>query len=574
MASVFHPLFSAYILLLLPLVAAQSSAGDIRPSTFIEATDDANPWLSPSNHFALGFHQLENKGQFLLAIWYYKIPNRTIVWYANGDKPAPRRSKVELTADRGLVLTDPNGQLIWRSQFTTGEVAFARMNDTGNFVVYSDSESLWESFNNPTDTLLPTQVIDRGGLLSSRLKENNFSKGRFQFRLLADGNAVLNSINMESSFAYVAYYISGTYDQQNSSNSGLQVRLDQDGSFYVLSGNNQENSLSLGDEAPSADYYYRATLNFDGVLTLSSYPKNSTGSSRKWSVVKTIPDNICTTNFGELGSGTCGFNSICTLKPDKRPECKCPPGYSLSDANDEYGNCQADFMQGCEADAQSSSQDLYNLVELQNTDWPTSDYERITQCSVNDCKAYCLQDCLCIVAVYNENGCWKKSLPLPYGRQDTQVSSISFLKVRKDEFAYKNLPTMPDKKGNQNSLIILISVLLGGSVFVNFLLVGVSCMGSFFLYQKKITRNQRNKSSIQISLRYFNYEEMEEATNGFKEELGRGSFGIVYKGVIDTDSQHPTGVAVKKLNRVVQDTDKEFRTEVSVIAQTHHRNLV
>ncbi|MBA0610528.1 hypothetical protein Godav_011360 [Gossypium davidsonii] len=574
MASVFHPFFSAYILLLLPLVAAQSSAGDIRPSTFIEATDDANPWLSPSNHFALGFHQLENKDQFLLAIWYYKIPNRTIVWYANGDKPAPRRSKVELTADRGLVLTDPKGLLIWRSDFATGEVAFATMNDTGNFVVYSDSESLWESFNNPTDTLLPTQVIDRGGLLSSRHKENNFSKGRFQFRLLPDGNAVLNSINLESNFAYVAYYISGTYDQQNSSNSGFQVRLDQDGSFYVLRGNNQTHSLSLGDEAPSADYYYRATLNFDGVLTLSSYPKNSTGSSRNWSVVKTIPDNICTTNFAELGSGTCGFNSICTLKPDKRPECKCPPGYSLSDANEEYGNCQADFMQGCEADAQNSSQDLYKLVELQNTDWPTSDYERINPCSVNDCKAYCLQDCLCIVAVYNENGCWKKSLPLPYGRQDTQVTSISFLKVTKDEFSHKTPPTMPDKKGNQNSLIILISVLLGSSVFVNFLLVGILCMGSFFLYQKKISRNQRNKTIIQSSLRYFNYEEMEEATNGFKEELGRGSFGIVYKGVIDTDSQYQTEVAVKKLDRVVQDTDKEFRTEVSVIAQTHHRNLV
>ncbi|KAB2069257.1 hypothetical protein ES319_A08G085300v1 [Gossypium barbadense] len=573
MASVFHPLFSAYILLLLPLVAAQSSAGDIRPSTFIEATDDANPWLSSSNHFALGFHQLENKDQFLLAIWYYKIPNRTIVWYANGDKPAPRRSKVELTADQGLVLTDPNGLLIWRSDFATGEVAFATMNDTGNFVVYSDSESLWESFNNPTDTLLPTQVIDRGGLLSSRHKENNFSKGRFQFRLLPDGNAVLNSINLESNFTYVAYYISGTYDQQNSSNSGFQVRLDQDGSFYVLRGNNQTHSLSVGDEAPSADYHYRATLNFDGVLTLSSYPKN-TGSSRNWSVVKTIPDNICTTNFAELGSGTCGFNSICTLKPDKRPECKCPPGYSLSDANEEYGNCQADFMQGCAADAQNSSQDLYKLVELQNTDWPTSDYERINPCSVNDCKAYCLQDCLCIVAVYNENGCWKKSLPLPYGRQDTQVTSISFLKVRKDNFAHKTPPTMPDKKGNQNSLIILISVLLGSSVFVNFLLVGILCMGSFFLYQKKISRNQRNKTIIQSSLRYFNYEEMEDATNGFKEELGRGSFGIVYKGVIDTDSQHQTGVAVKKLDRVVQDTDKEFRTEVSVIAQTHHRNLV
>ncbi|KAK8594803.1 hypothetical protein V6N13_015719 [Hibiscus sabdariffa] len=179
MASIFHPLLSVYLLLLLPLAVAQSSAGDIGVGTSIEATRDAKPWVSPSSDFAFGFHQLENNNDlFLLAIWYYKIPSRTIVWYANGEKPAPTRSKVVLTADRGLVLSDPQGQLIWRSVFATGDIAFARMNDTGNFVVYgSGSEQLWESFKNPTDTLLPTQVIGRGGVLSSRHKGSNFSKG-------------------------------------------------------------------------------------------------------------------------------------------------------------------------------------------------------------------------------------------------------------------------------------------------------------------------------------------------------------------------------------------------------------
>ncbi|KAK8618655.1 hypothetical protein V6N13_132640 [Hibiscus sabdariffa] len=577
MASTFHPFFPAYLLLLLPLVVAQSSAGDIRVGGSIDATGDAKPWLSPSGDFAFGFHQLQNNNDlFLLAIWYNNIPNTTIVWYANGKSPAPGRSKVELTADRGLVLTDPNGQLLWRSDLVAGDVAFARMNDTGNFVVYgSGSERLWESFDNPTDTLLPTQVIGKNGLLSSRYKESNFSKGRFQFRLLEDGNAVLNTINLESNYAYVAYFISGTYDQANSSNSGFQVRLDRDGSFYVLRGNNQRFSLNSADFVPSADYYYRVTLNFDGVLTLSSYPMNST-DARNWSVGGTIPDNICTTNFGELGSGTCGYNNICVLKGDKRPECECPPSYSLSDASDVYGNCQADFMQGCEADGQSSPDDLYNLVELKNTDWPTADYELISPCNVDDCKASCLQDCLCIVAVYNERGCWKKALPLPYGRRDSQVSSISFLKVRKPEFSQKNSPIYLTsyRKMYQSSLTILLSVLLGSSVLANFVFAGVLCMGSSFLYHKKVTSDHSNKSGIQSSIRCFKYSELEEATNGFREELGRGSFGIVYKGVIDTDSQGRIQVAVKKLDRVVQDIDKEFRTEVSVIAQTHHRNLV
>ncbi|XVF47472.1 hypothetical protein PTKIN_Ptkin03bG0111300 [Pterospermum kingtungense] len=579
MASIVSPFLSvsACLLLLLPhVVVAQSSDGNIKLGSTIVAGDNSETWLSPSSDFAFGYQQLENEQLFLLAIWYHRIPSRTIVWYANGDKPVERRSKVEFT-NRGLVLSDPNDQEIWRSDLAPGEVAYARMNDTGNFVVYgNDSRQLWESFGNPTDTLLPNQVMHTNSLLSSRHKESNFSKGRFQFRLLEDGNAVLNTINLESDFAYVAYYISGTYDAENVSNSGYQVMLDQDGSFYTLRKNNETHSLSSEGVAPSTDYYHRVTLNFDGVLTLSRHPKKFESNSANWTVSKTIPDNICMTDFKDMGSGTCGFNSICKLNPDKRPTCECPPGYSLSDPNDEYGNCQANFMQGCEADGPRFPEELYEIVELSNTDWPTADYELISTCkSVEECKTYCLQDCLCNVAVFNDKGCWKKALPLPYGRQDIQVNAVANLRVRKSEFAFKN-PPMPlsYNKKKQNSLIILFSALLGSSVFVNFLLVGMFCMGSFFLYHKKVTRNQINQNGIRSSLRFFSYRELEEATGGFKDELGRGSFGIVYKGVIETDSKDPTEVAVKKLDRVIQETDKEFRTEVSVIAQKHHKNLV
>jgi serine/threonine protein kinase len=77
-----------------------------------------------------------------------------------------------------------------------------------------------------------------------------------------------------------------------------------------------------------------------------------------------------------------------------------------------------------------------------------------------------------------------------------------------------------------------------------------------------------------MNLRCLTYKELEDATNGFNEELGRGSFGIVYKGVIETGSTVPISIAVKKLDRLVKDGDEEFKTEVKVIGQTHHKNLV
>ncbi|ERN11624.1 hypothetical protein AMTR_s00022p00195750 [Amborella trichopoda] len=71
----------------------------------------------------------------------------------------------------------------------------------------------------------------------------------------------------------------------------------------------------------------------------------------------------------------------------------------------------------------------------------------------------------------------------------------------------------------------------------------------------------------------FKYARLQEATHDFKEVLGRrGSFGSVYKGILDLG--HRVEIAVKQLDKVVERGEKEFRTEVSVIGQTHHKNLV
>nr|VDD27171.1 unnamed protein product [Brassica oleracea] len=54
----------------------------------------------------------------------------------------------------------------------------------------------------------------------------------------------------------------------------------------------------------------------------------------------------------------------------------------------------------------------------------------------------------------------------------------------------------------------------------------------------------------------------------------RGAYGIVYKGVLKVVGDSQVTVAVKKLDRVVQEGEKEFRNEVKAIGQTYHKNLV
>ncbi|KAK3025898.1 hypothetical protein RJ639_041695 [Escallonia herrerae] len=67
----------------------------------------------------------------------------------------------------------------------------------------------------------------------------------------------------------------------------------------------------------------------------------------------------------------------------------------------------------------------------------------------------------------------------------------------------------------------------------------------------------------------FSYKELQRATKGFKELLGAGGFGAVYKGILANRSV----AAVKQLEGIEQG-EKQFRMEVATISSTHHLNLV
>jgi serine/threonine protein kinase len=74
---------------------------------------------------------------------------------------------------------------------------------------------------------------------------------------------------------------------------------------------------------------------------------------------------------------------------------------------------------------------------------------------------------------------------------------------------------------------------------------------------------------ITNQFKQFTYRELREATGKFKEEIGRGGAGIVYRGVLEDKRI----VAVKKLASV-QQGEEEFWAEVTLIGRINHINLV
>ncbi|KAL5570535.1 hypothetical protein UlMin_027110 [Ulmus minor] len=96
----------------------------------------------------------------------------------------------------------------------------------------------------------------------------------------------------------------------------------------------------------------------------------------------------------------------------------------------------------------------------------------------------------------------------------------------------------------------------------------------FAFYWRKISEKKSSPTLSRIELLpKVSYRALLEATSGFSSEnlIGSGSFGTVYKGVLDEEE---TIVAVKVLNLQNKGASKSFMAECKALRNIRHRNLV
>lgn len=563
-------------------VAQQGGARNISLGSTMEVGGSA--WTSPSGDFAFGFYAIQPANEtFLLGIWFDKIPDRTLVWYANGDQPVRRGSRAQIEEDGRLILYNHTGLQVWASG-DPGQVkvAYAAMLDTGNFVLCGNTSVIgWQSFASPVDTILPTQEINRGGLLSSRRLPSNYSIGRFQLGLGLEGNLCLITINLPTKLPY---------DPFCSINMGRQIVFNQTGGrLFVKTDEGVKDVVSAGIYTPE-NYYQRATLDPDGVLRLYVYPKKDSGTlttpAGAWSVADYFPRNFCVDVYVKIGSGPCGFNSYCTLN-GSYSVCECPPGYSPIEPADGSKGCRADYVgRGCRDDGSpAEGSDMFDMKQIPDADWPMSDYEQLQLVDEGVCRRSCLEDCFCAVAIYRNRTCWKKRMPLSNGHLDVTKQQTALIKVpRANLSSPPATPHQPDRgssSSSSSSSRLVMWVLLGLSAFIN-----LSLLIAFTVLRLRSPRVMKKLLQWQVKgepdarcrgaynhVRAFSFRELERATDHFKKELGKGSFGVVYKGSLDFSGER-THIAVKMLKGLTEEGEKEFQAEVNAIGQIHHRNLV
>ncbi|TKY70796.1 G-type lectin S-receptor serine/threonine-protein kinase RLK1 [Spatholobus suberectus] len=162
--------------------------------------------------------------------------------------------------------------------------------------------------------------------------------------------------------------------------------------------------------------------------------------------------------------------------------------------------------------------------------------------------------------------CFLDSVALPSSSKEETSDHVVYIKTRVSPDFYPGA----DSKKEDRTKQILLGSLIGSLLLITILLAAAAW---FILLKPKLKRVVPAAASLlETNLHSFTYETLEKATWGFSEEIGRGSYGIVYKGHLEATSCNV--VAVKRLDRLAQEREKEFRTELSSIGKTCHKNLV
>nr|XP_040257142.1 G-type lectin S-receptor-like serine/threonine-protein kinase At2g19130 [Aegilops tauschii subsp. strangulata] len=538
-----------------------------------EALAGNNTIVSSNGKFALGFFHTGSKSSqhtlnWYLGIWFNKVPKLTPVWVANGENPIidPASSVLTIISDGNLVILNrATKSTIWsaRTNATTNDTIALLLNN-GNFILQSSSNSssvLWQSFDYPTDTLLPgmklgwDKVTGLNRRLVSRKNSIDLAPGRYIDQLDPNGTDQFIYTLRDSS---IPYWSSGIWNGQYFP-SVMSMMTYKNYIKFTLVNNDQEKYFTY-DVSHELFGYYHTVLDVSGRTKSLIWVESSEG----WRMVYAHPMLQCDV------FDVCGPFSTCndyTL-----PFCNCMKGFSIRSPKDweldeRTGGCVRDTPLNCGISKTISIQDMFHpiaCVVLPNNGNNIEDARNADKCA-----QVCLGDCTCTAYSYDNNECfvWNGELINVMQKQcnGTINTNRATLYLR---LAAKEMQTSLDNNNNNNnrrSLIIRVSV---GASFAFFGLLSL-----FFL----LTIRRRRRSSAHrmifpedsVGITSFRYLDLKHATKNFSEKLGAGGFGSVFKGFLNDSC----AIAVKRLDGSHQG-EKQFRAEVRSIGIIQHINLV
>ncbi|KAG0486472.1 hypothetical protein HPP92_008567 [Vanilla planifolia] len=479
-----------------------------------------------------------------------------VVWSANRGRPVKEDAALRLSSDGDLVLRDADGTFVWSTNTSGKGVTALKLLETGNLVLVNrQNEYLWESFDHPTCCMLRGQTLRVGQRLTSDSPNPAF------VTLLDDG--LRGFIGSNPPLLYFAQPPIGMNKSENI--SGFCI-LGKDQFALYMGTKKPFFSIALPSDPQLARFL---RLDDDGHLRLFTWD-DRWGFTDQF--VSLLP-NPC------QYPKTCGNYGICSDN-----QCSCPRSPSANFAFFNPVNTSEPTL-GCTPATPLScgSMESHQLLYMENVsyfNYVDKSAAALRMTDVESCKQACLTNCSCKAAFFHCIGnsslgdCYLPSeifSLLADKLKTTLYCSAAFLKVQIP-------PAAPDVSLSRATVTDALPIWKRRSVIVltsGIILAGTSAVSIFALL---IRRPKRRGRQVEYEEQFdylpgmparFTYEEIKAATQNFKQKLGQGGFGTVFKGTLNDG----TKIAVKRLDGVGQGK-KEFLAEVETIGGIHHINLV
>ncbi|XP_057744016.1 putative receptor protein kinase ZmPK1 [Arachis stenosperma] len=526
--------------------------------------------VSENGMFSAGFFEVGDNA-FSFAIWFTTRPDSqnittpTVVWMANRDQPVNgKRSKLSLLHTGNLALVDAGQFQIWSSETESYLPTELRLGDDGNLVLreLQGGRILWQSFDFPTDTLLPGQHLTRSTQLVSSRTESNHSSGFY--KLSFDNRNVLTLLydGPDVSSTYWPDLVLTVWEAGRFTYNSSRIAVLNPLGHFDSSDNYSVRTSDYGVMLPR-----RLTIDHDGNLRVYSQDL-----SQKWYVSMQAISNSCSIH------GICGANSVCRFDPKKGRKCSCVPGYKVKN--------QSDWSYGCESIFSATSNESdFTFLGLDRVEFYGYDYKFEPNCTYTDCESRCLKSSRCKGFQYSYDNvkgifkCYRKR-ELLNGHLPGAARTITYLKVPKGNRFPTSYKDSVIRNSDCSVKIHREYLKKHVSHFVSFLLwfaaaIGVLEMTCIFVVlflikcQHNSSMDPHGHHLAAVGFRKFTYSELKKATKGFSQEIGRGAGGTVYKALL-LDQRI---AAVKKLNDAKQG-EGEFLAEASIIGRLNHMNLI
>ncbi|XP_062009549.1 G-type lectin S-receptor-like serine/threonine-protein kinase B120 isoform X2 [Rosa rugosa] len=490
--------------------------------------------VSSLGTFSLGFfNPNENSTKYFLGIRFNTFPNTALVWVANRESPLDSPGFFMLSTDGNLVVLDQTRNLVWS---TNASISASAMNhttglleDTGNLVLSFEEVTLWQSFDHPSDTLLP-------GIKISLNKTTGQERRLTSWAALDDPQPGKFTFGIDPKVP-------------------LQVIIQKETTTYYRS------SVAIGKDTG-------AEFQNPGQLILLLWQS----SSKTWLEQANLPSDNCDSY------AHCGPNSACSKGEPLSSSCECLTGFTAKFPNQ---SAVGDWSSGCVTEKVLTCGNGIegNFSKLERVKLPDHSV-LLDNRSMSACDSECRQNCSCTAYAYlnatdgsNTGKClaWFGEL-LDLVEDKTIPANDIHIRVHGSELG-KGLSVNSLKR----TLVIAIVFAAVGLLTVTF---------GYFLWKKKLGKKGRiagrmseNISNVSAGggkkgteLPLFSLRSIVAATNNFSEKnkLGEGGFGPVYKGILPENQE----VAIKRLSKKSGQGHHEFKNELKLIAKLQHTNLV